>query len=211
MVGAARIAHDSTQPTRFGLIRHAETEWNRQDRIQGCCDSPLTRRGEASAGCWGETLCTLTWDRILTSDLGRAMETAHRINRSLGLPVEVEAGLREQNWGAWEGERFNTLRGKEQLDARLAAGWSFCPPGGEDRTAVWRRGCGCLCRWAETSPGGNILVVTHEGMLKCLVYRLCGREFLPSEPKILQPGHVHFLGYDRWGLFIEKLNAVALK
>ena len=64
---------------RFGLIRHAETLWNQQSRIQGHRDSPLTDRGKKDADEWGRQLKRISWDRIFGSDLGRAAETiVHR-------------------------------------------------------------------------------------------------------------------------------------
>ena len=89
--------------TRFGLIRHAETVWNRAKRIQGHQDSPLTPEGELQAAAWGRTLQRLRWERILASDTGRAVATAERINNHLGLPVVLDRRLRH-------GEREN-LRG----------------------------------------------------------------------------------------------------
>jgi probable phosphoglycerate mutase len=65
--------------TRFGLIRHAETVWNREKKIQGQTDSALTRRGISQAEKWGRVLNEISWDRIMTSDIGRAVETAGRI------------------------------------------------------------------------------------------------------------------------------------
>src|SRR3972149_422963 len=87
--------------TRFGLIRHAETVWNRAKRIQGHQDSPLTPEGELQAAAWGRTLHRLRWDRILASDTGRAVATAGRINIHLGLPVVLDRRLRELGSGRW--------------------------------------------------------------------------------------------------------------
>ena len=69
---------DPYKITRFGLIRHAQTVWNREKKIQGHSDSPLTADGENQAGRWGMILQQYSWDRILASDTGRALETAKK-------------------------------------------------------------------------------------------------------------------------------------
>lgn len=202
--------NDEYPVTRFGLVRHAETVWNREKRIQGHSDSPLTEAGRQIAEKWGRQLKEHAWDRMLVSDLGRARETAGCINIALKLSIDTDAGLREQNWGLWEGERILSLQDRAPLKEQVAAGWAFCPPGGEDRESVWKRGQAALCRAGSRWPGNTILVVTHEGMLKCLIYRLLGRRFLPSEPMVIESGRLHLLRHDQKGLSIERINALRL-
>jgi len=83
--------HYSQKKSSFGLVRHAETVWNREKRIQGQKDSPLTVEGQKFAGLWGRQLAAEPWSRILSSDTGRALETAEWINRSLRLPLATDA------------------------------------------------------------------------------------------------------------------------
>jgi broad specificity phosphatase PhoE len=197
--------------TRFGLLRHAETVWNSEKRIQGHSDSPLTPSGRQHAEQWGLQLGHYAWDRVLVSDLGRARETAGCVNISLKLPIHTDPGIREQNWGLWEGKKIHRLRDQALMGEQVAAGWSFCPPEGEDRESVWKRGHDAICRAADRWPGNTILIVTHEGMLKCLIYRLLGRQFLPSEPKVMKSACLHFFRYDQKGLSIEQINALPLR
>ena len=170
--------------TRFGLIRHVETEWNQEKRIQGQNDSPVTADGELQARQWGQVLAQEVWDRILVSDTGRALKTAALINTCLKAPVIQDSRLREQNWGEWTGKRRRVIRKKYPgyLAEQEKKGWEFCPPGGEGRITVFERSQRALTEAAEKWPGENILVITHEGVIKCLIYRCCGREFLPSFP-----------------------------
>ena len=196
--------------TRFGLLRHAETHWNREKRIQGHLNSALTSEGKLQAEKWGRLISTFQWDRIITSDLGRALETATRANLSLNLTIDQEARLREQNWGRWEGKKIAALKTEAQLNEQMDAGWAFCPPEGEDRETVWERGRKALSEAAAKWPGKNLLVITHQGMIKCLVYRLCGRKFLPTEPPLLLPHQLHVIRCDEMGLQAEEINAMAL-
>ena len=96
--------------TRFGLMRHAETVWNREKRIQGQLDSRLTAAGRRQAVSWGHLLKTCNWDRCICSDLARARATADIVNRFCNAPVTCEAGLREQNWGRWSGRSIAQLK-----------------------------------------------------------------------------------------------------
>jgi broad specificity phosphatase PhoE len=194
--------------TRFALLRHGKTEWNQKKRIQGQEDSPLASEGRNEAGQWGFILKDIRWDRILTSDLGRAMETATLINKTLKVPLVEDSRLREQDWGKWTGKTVAQLKEEDgsRLVEQIDAGWRFCPPGGEDRKSVLVRSREAIRTAAETWTGETILVVTHEGVIKCLIYQLTGRAFLPSEPSLIRENTIHWLFYDDSGLKIDKIN-----
>jgi len=200
--------------TRFGLVRHAETFWNREKRIQGQSDSGLTPKGKKDADNWGRQLSRLAWNRILMSDAGRAAETASRINNYLQAPVECDPRLREQNWGQWTGCLMRQVEkeASRQLPAKQLSGWQFCPPGGENRLSVWQRSHKALLEAAHRRRGDTILIVTHEGVIKSLIYKLAGRHFLPGDSDLLKPYHLHWLvepGAGQ-GLRIDRLNALKL-
>lgn len=203
---------ESSSVTYFGLLRHAVTEWNREGRIQGQTDTPLSCLGERQAGQWGFLLKAYPWNRILVSDARRARETAARINAVLDVPMITDPRLREQDWGEWTGKTLRQLR--QEVPLPLAeqekAGWKFCPPGGEDRLAVRDRTLKTIVEAAEEWTGKRILVIAHEGVIKCLLYHLCGRRFLPGEPAMIRPRSLHWLIHDRCGLRIEQMNAFTL-
>jgi len=198
--------------TRFGLIRHAQTQWNLEKRIQGRSDSPLTADGEHQATRWGQLLKPFEWDRIIASDIGRALKTANLINVCLNISLITDRRLREQDWGQWVGRTTAQLKTEMPLefDGQASAGWAFCPPGGEDRRNVQKRSHKALLEAAAQWPGSNILVVTHEGVIKSLIYHLCGRKFLATEPAIIKRRQLHRLVHDSDGLRVEALNAIAM-
>jgi len=198
--------------TRFGLIRHAQTVWNQEKKIQGHSDSPLTADGERQASSWGKILEQFAFNRLLTSDTGRALETAKKINAVLKIQLITDPRLREQDWGHWVGKTTSQIQTEAPLalDGQINAGWGFCPPGGEDRRKVSARSQEALQEAAGKWPGDHFLVVTHEGVIKSIVYYLCGRKFLPSEPRLLKSYRLHWLVFDRDGLQIEKVNALKL-
>lgn len=206
------IWNADSEPTRFGLLRHAKTVWNQEGRIQGQWDSPLTPEGEARAGEWGVLLSKCPWDCILASDLGRTRRTAEWINQTLALPLSIDPRLREMDWGDWSGKTFARVREENPTlwNEMQGAGWSFRPPGGEDRSEVWNRSREALAEARRRWPGRRILVVTHEGVIKCLIYRLLDRRFLPAEPSVLEPVQLHRLIHGEGGLGIERINAFSL-
>ena len=203
---------DPGKSTRFGLIRHAQTVWNREKKIQGHSDSPLTPAGELQASRWGKILSQYSWNRLLTSDTGRARATAELINAYLKIPLAADSRLREQDWGRWAGKTVPQIKAQapQVLEEQIHAGWDFCPPGGESRRTVLMRSQKALQEAAERYPGKALLVVTHEGVVKGLIYHIRGRKFLPGEPTILASHQLHCLVNDRSGLRIGKLNALDL-
>ena len=204
---------DNRKITRFGLIRHAQTLWNREGRIQGHRDSALTESGKDDADGWGRQLSGIHWDRIVGSDLGRAVETVAIINSYLQIPFETDFRLREQDWGEWAAERIAKIESEAlpKLDETKRTGWQFCPPGGEDRISVWQRSHRVLMDAAKRWPGETILIVTHEGVIRSLIYRLCNRRYLPQEPALLKSRHLHWLIFDSDRLQVKRINALMLE
>jgi probable phosphoglycerate mutase len=203
---------DDKKITRFGLLRHAETLWNRERRIQGQSDSALTTKGKQDADNWGRRLSRFSWDRILMSDSGRAVETAGSINKHLQAPIDSDLRLREQDWGQWTGRIITQIEDEvtHLLQEEQMQGWKFQPPGGEDRLSVWHRSRSALIEAANRWCGDTILIVTHEGVIKSLIYHLSGRRFLPDEPALIKSYNLHWLIFSNNVLQIEAVNALAL-
>jgi probable phosphoglycerate mutase len=198
--------------TRFGLIRHAETVWNREKRIQGQQDSPLTPEGEMMADAWGRMLGDFHWDRILSSDTGRAVATAVRINAHLGLPIDTYPRLRELDWGRWTSKTVAQLREEEgeRVAAQERAGWDFQPPEGESRRSQLERSRQVLLEAARQWPGHTLLVVTHEGVIKSLAHFLAGTVPLTAAGTGVRPYRLHWISAAGGRLSLEGLNALAL-
>lgn len=198
--------------TEFGVIRHAPTLWNEQKRIQGQKDSPLTDQGCTLALAWGKQLHQFSWDHILTSDLGRARQTAELINRTLKLSIHPDSRLREQDWGTWAGITLNELQKRDDklLQQQIREGWNFRPPGGETRKEVLTRSLSALNDAHATWPTGKILVVCHEGVIKCLLYHFLNREFLPDEPPVINKYNLHVFLVNDVPLSLTAMNHFAL-
>lgn len=155
--------------TRFFLVRHGETEWNRIHRIQGSSDIPLNDTGRTQARKAGAVLSRHSFDLIVASPLSRAMETATIIARRLRmpLPLPVEA-IVERHYGEAEGAT------REDLDARFPGDTPV--PGREEREAVQKRVLRALSDMSIRHPYADIIVVTHGGVIRSVVeYAAPGR------------------------------------
>jgi probable phosphoglycerate mutase len=146
--------------TELLLVRHGETDWNAEGRLQGHTDRPLNELGRRQAKELADRLAGEGADAIYTSDLARARATAEIIGDRLGLPVVVDADLREKNWGTWEG-----LTGDERVLVEFE---------GESTEAHGDRVVAAVRRIAARHPGRRVVVVTHGGSLRRIQAALNG-------------------------------------
>lgn len=152
---------------RLLLIRHAESVGNRERRLQGRTDFPLTARGRHQAE---ELAAALSQERVVavySSPIGRALETAEAIASRLRLTVEVEASLQEYDFGDMSGLTWPEIRERRpQLIEQLLSGSPDYPhyPGEEGREPFRKRVCEALWDISERHAGeGSVAVVTHAG------------------------------------------------
>lgn len=177
--------------TTFFCMRHGLTEWNKDKKLQGQTDIDLCEEGREMARQWAESLAHNEFHHILTSGLKRAVETAEIINEKLGLPIHTDDRLMEQNWGEWTGLTKAEMKEiKRKVRKQENKGFAFQPPGGESRDDVLMRACDAFLEFSEKHEG-KVLVITHNGVLKCLTYALSGMEFMPSEPCPIEPYRIH--------------------
>jgi broad specificity phosphatase PhoE len=190
-----RTHSTATPGTIFGLLRHGQTLWNVEKKIQGFNDSPLSENGRRQTVLWSKTLQQYAWDHIVASDLGRVRETVAILNLQLHLPVYFDTRLREQGWGEWEGLTIPYIEKNFQQDLarRIALGWNFSAPGGETRQAVRDRVLSALAEAGGKWPGQKILVICHQGVIKALLYHITGRAFMPGEDPLLQHDRFHLI------------------
>lgn len=158
----------SDATTRVVLVRHGQTDWNVERRIQGGTDTPLNATGRWQAQRLAERLRADTFSRVLCSDALRARETVAPLAQASGLEVRLEPMLRERRYGIFEGLRLDSLaeRDAEQAARLHRRDPDFAPDGGESLREVSRRAVAALL--AVLEPGASVLVVTHGGVLDCL-------------------------------------------
>lgn len=157
--------------TTILLARHGETDWNLERRVQGHTDRPLNEAGVAQAQALAEELSGEQIDAVYASDLARALDTARAVAEPRGLSVVTLIGLRERNFGTWEG-----LLDEEILERFPQA---HTGPWGDDETPeqLETRVLEALLQIAKNHPGGQVLVVSHGGPMRAMLRR-CG---LPVE------------------------------
>jgi 2,3-bisphosphoglycerate-dependent phosphoglycerate mutase len=162
--------------TRILAIRHGETAWNRDTRIQGHLDIPLNEFGLAQASRLTEALQSETLDAVYCSDLARARQTAQGLAASAGLPLHEEAGLRERSFGIFEGLTWQeiALRWPEQSLRWRQRDAEFGAEGGETLAAFYARCIAMITRIAAAHPGQTVVIVAHGGVMDCL-YRAATR------------------------------------
>ena len=162
--------------TRIILVRHGETEWNRESRIQGQTDSVLTAQGRAQAAAIGARLAGERIDVIVSSDLGRAMDTAARIAIRCGYPVAGDRRLRERCFGAAEGTTYDEagVRYPDAFSRQPRTDPDYAIPGGESRREFHERVSRAFDDLAREHAGRRIVVVTHGGVLATIYRRIQG-------------------------------------
>jgi len=160
--------------TELVLIRHGETFWNREGKLQGIGESGLTdlgiRQAEAAA-------CAVKGERfeaVYASPLIRAKKTAEIIAAGLDPTIIFDKELVEWRLGIFEGLSIQDIaeRYPEEYVHFSARKPDYVIPGGESSRRRYERATGCLQRIAEKHPGGRVLVITHRGILDSVIRRI---------------------------------------
>ena len=157
------------QLTRLLVIRHGETAWNTEGRIQGHIDIPLNERGRWQAERLAEALLDEGIDTLYCSDLERARHTAEAVSRRLDLPLNLHTGLRERHFGVLEGRTQAEVAADSPEEARR---WrerdpAYGPAGGETLQGFYDRCLAVLNNLAHQHLGQTVAIVAHGGVLDC--------------------------------------------
>ena len=199
------------QATRILAIRHGETAWNQDNRIQGQIDIPLNDTGHWQAARTAQALREEAVDAVYASDLSRAAQTAQAIADALGHRVQHHSGLRERHFGECQGVRWSEL---ETQHPEVVAQWrarvpDYAPPGGESLLVLRARVQAAFSELAARHLGQQIVVVAHGGVLD-IVYRWAARVDLQAPRTwalgnaaihrlLWTPEGLHLVGWDDTG------------
>ncbi len=168
----------STPPAHLWLVRHGQTDWNAQRRIQGHTPTELNVTGRAEALMLANWFADRAFSAIWSSDLPRARQTAEIIATRHNLAVQTSVELRERELGAFEGKTWDEVR---QLRSELTgepmqngdlADWTGIP-GVEADVVLWQRVCRQLTAIAQKHTG-NVLVISHGGVIKHTICHVLG-------------------------------------
>ncbi|MDB5960676.1 MAG: histidine phosphatase family protein [Massilia sp.] len=202
----------TTTTTNIILIRHGETAWNAERRLQGHIDIGLNARGQAQALALGRALADTRLDAIIASDLGRAWQTAAAIAEGRAVTVSQDPALRERCYGGFEGLLYADIAAaypaefaawqSRDIDALMPAGERQA----ESFRSFYQRSISAILGWAARCPGATIAIVAHGGVLEC-AYRAALKLALdtPRDFPVLNASINHFsvtegeLALHRWG------------
>jgi probable phosphoglycerate mutase len=156
--------------TRFCIVRHGETAWNAEGRVQGQLDVPLSEVGLAQARAVAQALAAERFDALYSSDLVRVRQTAAPAAARLGLQVRCDAALRERHYGVFQGMTYADCKSQRPHDyARFKAkDLDYDFGSGESLAGFNKRVLEFLNFLCETHAGENLLVFTHGGVLEML-------------------------------------------
>jgi broad specificity phosphatase PhoE len=191
------------------LIRHGETTYNAEGRIQGQSDAPLSDLGHRQSQAAAESLAALPVEAVYSSPLSRAMETARRIAEKHRLTVQTDPRLMELNAGVFERRLRSELADAypTELAQWLGGDEDFVIPGGESRRQLTVRGCEAI-RLIASAGHREVVVVAHGGLLSATLRSLLNME-QPLPPFSLQNGSITRVTVDDRGQFaLVSLNEV---
>jgi broad specificity phosphatase PhoE len=166
------------------ILRHGASTWNAEGRWQGWLDSPLTAEGEAQAAARARELAHagILPRAIYTSDLSRALRTAEILAAHLECPVLPDDGFRERHGGEWQGHTRDEIdAGWPGMRVAWRRGELTAPPGGETDAEVLERVDVALTRALAHVGNGELVVVTHHGVLRTVSVRA------GIDPRVLIP------------------------
>lgn len=161
------------------LVRHGESTWNIERRIQGTLDPPLSDKGRQQAEALARRLRGLEVAAIYASPRRRAFETAEILARGLNRPVIPHPALAEIGLGAWEGRTVTELRAAHggTYDTWLRAPREYAPPGSEPADGFVRRVLDGIGEMVQAHPEGTLLLATHAMVVRAVVGHAIGLDF----------------------------------
>ena len=198
--------------TRLILIRHGETEWNRDGRIQGYhADSPLTANGRVQARRVAERLESERVEALYSSDAGRTRQTAAPIVAALGLDIVYDPALRERNYGEFEGRTYLEIEQDypEEFRKLRARDPSYAPPEGESAAQFRDRIVAALERVAARAAGRQVAVITHGGVLGIAYRHATGMTLEAKRDYSMQNASINRLAYSSGRWLVEAWGDVA--
>ena len=157
------------------IVRHGETDWNKMGKYQGITDVPLNENGLNQAKACGEALKDITFDRILSSDLSRALVTAETIRGDRTTPITVDKRLRELNFGDWEAMLFSDIEARWPglIDEMYLRPHLVKVPNGESFKDLQDRAWAGLEEFLnKNDEEETLLIACHGGTIRTLLCKL---------------------------------------
>lgn len=190
----------SVGTTRLILVRHGEVDANRVFAYLGRRDDTLNANGIAQARALADAFTGVRVDRVVSSPLQRALETAEAIAETSGAPLEIDPRLIELDFGSWEGRSRAEVVGTGEQERRAVERWEADPslptPGGESLLELQERVVGWANDAARNGKGRTVLTVSHMGPVKTLLCAALGLPLTSARRIFLDPATVSVID---WG------------
>ena len=187
--------------TEIILIRHGETEWNSQKRMQGHSNSDLSSVGQAQIQALGQWMKNVPFDHIYSSDSLRAKQTAEAITQFSGHELKIDLRLREKNLGVFEGLTSEEARERHPEVFRLfkTAGSKYVIDEGESTQQLQDRALEIVNEIRIKHPEERVLLVTHGGFIRVVMKHSLGLSLeTPTRFLIRNTGVFRLVWEDKW-------------
>jgi len=187
--------------TEIILIRHGETEWNSQQRMQGHSNSDLSSVGQAQIQALGQWMKNIPFDHIYSSDSLRAKQTAEAITQFSGHELKIDLRLREKNLGVFEGLTSEEARERHPEVFRLfkTAGSKYVIDEGESTQQLQDRALEIVDEIRIKHPEEHVLLVTHGGFIRVVMKHSLGLSLeTPTRFLIRNTGVFRLLWENKW-------------
>ena len=192
---------DNDEKTELILIRHGETEWNSQLRMQGHSNSNLSAEGQAQIQALGQWMKNVPFDHIYSSDSLRAKQTAEAITQFSGHELKIDLRLREKNLGVFEGLTSEEARERHPEVFRLfkTAGSKYVIDEGESTQQLQDRALEIVNEIRIKHPEERVLLVTHGGFIRVVMKHSLGLSLeTPTRFLIRNTGVFRLVWEDKW-------------
>ena len=194
---------------RLFLLRHGETTFSMSRGFCGALDVELTEHGYEMAQAFAEEYRNLDWEAIYCSPMKRTQATAAPISEATGLRIEIRDGLKEADYGEWEGKSKEEVRQEFENDNyywMTEPAWNP-PTGGETAVEVRNRAMAVIAEIEETHTDGNVLVVSHRTTLRIVLCSLLGIDLGRYRDRLDYPAaSLSVVKFGKYGPLLERMG-----
>ncbi len=191
------------------FLRHGETSYSQTGGYCGITDPDLTPAGYAMAEAFGAVYKALSWQAIYCSPMKRTIATARPLCEAVGLEMQLRDGLKEINYGEWEGQTQDEIKVKYADDyMHWLAEPAWNPPtGGETAVQIASRASLVMTEIEQKYPSGNVLVVSHKATIRVVLCSLLGIDLGRYRDRIDMPAaSISVVKFDRHGPMLQSLG-----
>jgi broad specificity phosphatase PhoE len=191
------------------LIRHGETTYSRTGGYCGTLDPELTPQGVEMAEAFAQAYKDIEWTAIYSSPMKRTIATAKPLCEAVGLELQLRDGLKEINYGEWEGKTSEWVRENyldDYINWMTEPAWNR-PTGGETAIEIASRASLVISEIESKYPDGNVLVVAHKATIRIIVCNLLGIDLGRYRDRIdLPAGSLIVVKFDIHGPLLQRLG-----